>query len=424
MGRADSDWILGKGWYTFPAMKRYLWLAVALLLCGTFLAGAITQTSPAKPGSSPNAVGKEKKPPGVEVAQTLSMVTGVAISPLLGVGAVGCYRYWHAPEEKRAALPWFAQPWFWGTALLLVLLVGLKDVLGTTLPTALKKPFDVAEVFESKISALVATGAFVPIAASICQAFTGDECGLGLPGLAMIDASPLYNLLIVPVAMVVFLVVWLAGHAINVLVLISLFGTVDAALKSFRAFLFSSVFLTSWMNPYFGAMWAVVIILVSYLLAGWSLRLSVFGSVFAWDLLSFRRARFHPDAKENWMFTARRIEKTPIRSYGRVARDEQGRLVLTYRPWLVLPARQLVLPAGRYFVGRGLFYPEIRRVEGEEATGLLTLPPRYRTHEEEVTQIYSLTPVEDIGLRKGFKAIWAWLKGLFGRKPKPATVAA
>ena len=124
------------------------------------------------------------------------------------------------------------------------------------------------------------------------------------------------------------------------------------------------------------------------------------------------------------MFTARRIEKTPIRSYGRLARDEQGRLVLTYRPWLVLPVRQQVLPAGCYFVGRGLFYPEIRRVEGDEATAQLTLPPCYRTHEEEVTQIYNLAPVEDIGLRKGFKAIWRWLKGLFGRKPKPAAAAA
>ena len=407
-----------------PAMKRYLWLGLTLLLCGTVLAGAISQSAPAKTGLSAAPAAKQKSPPGVEVAQTLSMVTGVAISPLLGVGAVGCYRYWHAPPEKRDQLPWFAQPWFWGAALLMVALVFVKDALGPAVPTALKKPFDVAEVFESKISALVATGAFVPIAASICQSFTGDETSLGLPGLAMINASPLFNLLIVPVAMILFVVVWLAGHAINVLILISPFGTVDAALKSFRAFLFSSVFLTSWMNPYFGALWAVVIILVSYLIAGWSLRLSVFGTVAAWDWLTFRRARFQPDAKENWMFTARPIEKTPIRTYGRLARDEQGRLVLTYRPWLVLPVRRLVLPEGRYFVGRGLFYPELRRAEGKESTAQLTLPPRYQTHEEEVARIYGLAPVEDVGLRKGFKAIWSWWRGLFGRKPKPLAVAA
>ena len=41
---------------------------------------------------------------------------------------------------------------------------------------------------------------------------------------------------------------------------------------------------TSLLNPYLGAVWALLIIAVSWLIAGWSLRLTVFGTVFAWDL--------------------------------------------------------------------------------------------------------------------------------------------
>ena len=50
----------------------------------------------------------------MELAQTISLITGVAISPLLGTGAVGAWRYFQVKTpQERANLPWFAQPWFW-----------------------------------------------------------------------------------------------------------------------------------------------------------------------------------------------------------------------------------------------------------------------------------------------------------------------
>ena len=113
-----------------------------------------------------------KSTPGLEAAQAISTITGVAISPLLGVGAVGVMKYFKTPPDKRAKLPWYAQPWFWGPALLLVALAFVKDTFGTALPTAAKKPFDVAEAIENKISGLVAAGAFVPLIAMI---FTSVE---------------------------------------------------------------------------------------------------------------------------------------------------------------------------------------------------------------------------------------------------------
>ena len=84
--------------------------------------------------------------PGVQAAQTLSEITGIAISPLLGVGAVGAFKYMKASAAERAELSWYAQPWFWLPALLVVGLCMVKDGAGTMLPTSLKKPLDVLEI--------------------------------------------------------------------------------------------------------------------------------------------------------------------------------------------------------------------------------------------------------------------------------------
>src|SRR6266545_7952096 len=101
-------------------MKKSLCLLIALALCVAVNAQAMTKSPSGEANPS------SKNTPGVELAQTLSTVTGVAISPLLGVGAVGAWKYYHTPPEKRARLPWFAQPAFWIPALVLVAIVGIK----------------------------------------------------------------------------------------------------------------------------------------------------------------------------------------------------------------------------------------------------------------------------------------------------------
>lgn len=404
-------------------MKTLLRPVLAVLLGLSILGGTLLQAAPSQPATPGNSTAASttskpaagsKPPPGVEVAQAISTITGVAISPLLGVGAIGAWKYSKTPPEKRASLPWFAQPWFWVPALLLVTLVFVKDTAGAALPTALKKPLDIAEVFENKISALVAAGAFVPIIALIAQAAAdADQASYQGVLLAAFNPTSLLSFITVPVAIMAFFVVWMVSHVINVLIIVSPFTTVDAALKSVRLALLSSVTLTSFADPYVGAAWALIIIAVSYFLAGWSLRLTVFGTVFAWDYVTFRSARTKPDPEQNQVFTAKAIDETPIRSYGRLTRDARGRLVLNYRPWLVLPARQQVLPEGNYAVGRGLLHPELLKVDGEKTHAVLTLPPRFNGHEEELNQIYQLSGIQSVGLQ----AWWDWVKGAFRSKP-------
>jgi hypothetical protein len=411
-------------------MKRKLILIVAALAVIT----GIIYLADAAPGQPPvsNSTPAQKypPPPGVGIAQTLSTITGVAISPLLGVSAVGCYQYCKAQtEDERAKLPWFASPVFWVPAFLLLLACFVKDTAGTALPPGAKKPFDAMETIEHKISGLVATGAFVPIMVSMIHEAnsTGGQPTLSLSAMgfaAITMPNWLYDVMVVPVAMFIFFVVFLASNAINILILLSPFPVVDTALKGFRTAVLASVvgtsFLGDWSgHPWFGAIWSLVIIVISYFIAGWSFRLSHFGLVFVWKFFTGGRYRFKPDSTQNHMFLGRKTNKVPTRTFGALSRNDKGDLIFNYRPWLVLPPRTLVLPPGNYEAGRGLFYSEIMRIEGDTIRCVFLLPPHYRGHEEEIAKIYNLAGTRDVG----FLAIWAWFKSLFGRA-KPATAQA
>src|SRR5262245_1393750 len=148
------------------AMKRMFRIVAVVVLAGLLIICPRINAAEAKPASAM---------PGAQISETLSTVTGIAISPLLGVGAVGAYQWFKAPEARRPKLPWYAQPWFWIPALLLVAVCFAKDALGPALPTALKKPFDVAEVFENKVSGIIATGAIVPMVMTMFDAANRDS---------------------------------------------------------------------------------------------------------------------------------------------------------------------------------------------------------------------------------------------------------
>ncbi len=391
-------------------------LIALIIFCLGFSLVTARATATTTTTTTTTTAATDKNSPGKEMAQTLSLITGVAISPLMGVSAVGAWEWFKAKTpEQKAKLHWFANPLFWVPALLLVSACFVKDSLGIVLPPVLKKPFDVAETVEHKVSGLVATGAFVPIAASIFHATgTGDGAAWSAAGFAAIDLSWFYNALMIPIAMAAFFIVFLASNAINILILLSPFGVVDAALKAFRTSIIASVAVTSFANPWVGAAWALIIVLISWLIAGWSFRLSHFGISFIWDFISCRSSRFKPDPTANKVFLGRKIDYVPARTYGKLSRDEKGGLVLKYHPWLVLPERTLTLPPVKYAAGKGLFFSEILQVDGDSARIALLLPPRYRGHEYELVAIYGLTDVRDTGLL----AAWAWFKAVLGFKAK------
>lgn len=399
-------------------MKRHV-LGIALCLA-VLLTPLFAATQPTEPPAAPKT-----SRAATEISQTIAAVTGIAISPLLGTGAYGAYKYFSAEKAQRAALPWFAMPTFFLPALLIAGACAAKDSLGVVLPPGWKKPVDILETLENKLSGLVAAGAVVPITmGSLSKLLVGsaavhaDPASSGVATILVgsIDWSWALNLLTVPLGIFVFAVVWMASHAINVLILLSPWAAIDAALKAARTSLLGLITLTTQLDPKSGAFLSLMVIVFAYFVAGWAFRLTTFGSVFCWDFFTRRKRRFTPAAEENRVFTGADLtEKVPIRSYGRWSRTATGGWIFKYRPWLVLPERTLSLESGDAAVGRGFCFSVVLRNEREA----FTLPPRYRDHEEELARLYQLGAVQDVGLRKA----WSWLKEGVRGKPQPQLTA-
>ena len=399
-------------------MKRLLPLFVLALTLSMIIAPFALAADAAKPTPA-----VPDRSPGAPIAGAISTVTGMAISPLLGTGAYGAYQYFNATTpEQKAALPWFAQWAFFGPALLIVGACAVKDALGASMPPGLKKPFDVLETIENKATGLVAAGAVVPFTmAAVSKLLVGsktagvegavlESSGMAMLQVAAIDFSWLLNLLTVPFGIAMFAVVWMASHAINVLILLSPWGAIDAALKGMRTGLLGLLALSATINPWLGAALSLLVIIVAWLVAGWAFRLTFFGSVFCWDFFTLRRTRFTPQENDNKMFAGGNFSGVPPRTYGRLAQRTAGGIEFYYRPWLVMPERSALVPVDKsqLAVGKGLFFSSIT---ANDRDTLFLLPPRYHGHEDTVARAYLMGGgVRDAGLRKA----WGVMRELFG----------
>lgn len=381
--------------------------------------------------AAPPAAAKNDRSPAAPIATALSTVTGIAISPLLGTGAYGAYQWMTAADAAaREKLPWYAKISFWLPAILLVGVCAAKDAMGATVPTGLKKPLDVAETLENKVSGLVAAGAVVPFALDTMTKLLIDSgpspvavavpmltpSGFAMIQLGAVDLSWMLNLLTVPFGIAVFALVWLASHAINVLILLSPWGAIDAALKAARTGLLGLVTISATMNPWIGAALSVVLIVIAYFVAGWAFRLTTFGSMFCWEFITRRRNRFVPSENDNKMFAGPALPGVPVRTYGRLVERTEGGLEFVYRPWLVLAPRVAKIPAERAVlaIGEGAFFSDI--VDDADRT-LFSLPPRFRGHEATLARAYRFGGgVRPAGLRKAWSALRQLIGGNAAKK--------
>jgi hypothetical protein len=386
------------------------WLCLLLLISGVLRAEVMPDPVPPPK--------EEVYLPGVALTQGITEITGVAISPLLGVSSVGAWRYWKTPAAGRTSLPWYAQPWAWGTGLALLALCFLKDSLGTAVPSLLKKPFDMIELFENKASALVASGAFVPLVAQEMAAHWQAQHALEVPtasiaGLAFVGVNAAW--LIVPAAVIAFLLVWICSHAINVLIILSPFSTLDAVLKLMRTGLLASLGLVYLIAPWLAAALCLGIIAVAAWLAPSALRLAIFGARYAADILLPWRGRKRATPDQPHAFTLGRVAGLPPRTGGRMVLLEDGTMVFRYRRWCVLDERTIPLPDGMRHVEKGLLSPALVHRTGAEELKVLLFLPRYRGHEESMAGHLKLHGVREHSLARGFAALKEWVRGILRR---------
>ncbi|WP_051946461.1 hypothetical protein [Verrucomicrobium sp. BvORR106] len=443
-------------------LTRLPLLATLALLAACPQLSAASAASPQVPSSAVEATGTPTKAepapalvtpdalahlPGVGLAEGVSQITGTAVSPLLGVSAVGAWKYFATEEALRSRLPWYCHPGVWGSCFVMLGLCFLKDFLGAAAPPLVKKPLDFIELFEDKASALVASTAFVPLvavamaqmnaipvqpeeaahhAAAITQTAQMGFATLPVPGpaLAATDLTWVKTALYIPVGFAIFVVVWLSSHAINVLIALSPFGIVDAALKVVKLGVLGLITASAFIHPALGLLVCLLVIVPACFIAGPAFRLMVFGNVFGLDLLLARKAAPTDVAEGVRAFNSSRIGGTPARTYGRLGRNAQGAAVFRYRPWLILPTRETAVAATPQpdGVAQGLIYPSLTRDDGSgKAKTSFVLLPRYRDCVTRITEHFGITKVTDSTLLRGFKAMRNWLVEAlsFGRSPVP-----
>ncbi|HYF37646.1 MAG TPA: hypothetical protein VD994_20260 [Prosthecobacter sp.] len=399
---------------------------------GAVLSFAVLAPAPAQE-EKPSAVAEELRQnlvlPGVTLAEGVSEITGVAISPLLGVSALGAWKYWRTEESLRHRLPWYCSPYVWGTGLAILAICFLKDSLGAAAPMVVKKPLDFVELFEDKASALVAGAGFVPLVALAVaqyQRVQGPDQALNalagsnlatMPMASIVDYTMHNPWVTVPVAIIAFAVVWLSSHAINVLIALSPFRLVDAGLKLTKLALITLVAGSAMLNPYLGAAVSFVFILIGLFIAGWSFRLTVFGTLMGRDLLLNKRATANDvRAKGVKAFLARGADGVPVRTYGKVKATETGETEFCYRPWIFFPERCVTLPRAGMVLCKGLLYSSLASHRGpdQRLRRTVVLLPRYRRLEETLAVHIGCAEVLDSPLMRGFKAMRTWLRSEAG----------
>lgn len=358
--------------------------------------------------------------PGVALAEGITQITGVAISPLLGVSGVGAWEYFTTDAKDRALLPWFCHPAAWGAGFVLLSLVLLKDLAGAGLPAILKKPLDIAELFESKLSAIVAGAALVPFldrriaevfapepASAPSAAVAGTVEGLATIPPLLASSPTLWLALLVPLSLIAFFAVWLSSHALNVLLLLSPFGILDLVLKAARFLFLGFLVLLSAIAPVLAGILCGLLILLALWVAPQAFRLCVFGTVMSVDFVrSLVRRSIRSD--RTVAFLARRAGPTlGALSYGVLEAGPGGPPVFRSRFLFFGPTRSLTLPeADELDLEKGLIFPSLRHHKpGSKRTEtLFHLLPRHRHDLAEVAVRLGINRTVDPPVIRGIKA--------------------
>jgi hypothetical protein len=352
---------------------------------------------------------------GEKVCGKLSLAALTGQSPWLVMGVGGGVEYLNTPDERKARLGVFAQPWVWGPMLVLVLLVAFKDTILTVF-SQLKMPLD------ALAQALHAVGAVFAVVYLGAAAF-GDHQAADpqLQVLADTDLktpapSPLTYLGSFALWLLmcgVHAAVWVVFNTVEVVILLNPVPFVDTALKAFRTAVVGVISGAAALHPVFGFVLALPVILLCLMLVPFALRMSVVGWVFTRDVIGrLFGAKPQPGAPVT-AFTALAFPGVPVGICGTVQRGPNG-LEFVYRRWFVLWKRRIPIPWERVAIASGGVLPRLIEVGGAGGTWL-RFPPRYRKMEAELAVSLGLGDVHHksvtASLGKLWRRVWDWVGG-------------
>ncbi len=354
-----------------PLLLGLIALAATLLSAtSTALADA-----PALMAAAPGTTARESD--AAVLAAGVAQVTGLAISPLLVLVGLGWYDFLRVGgfSAETGALPLHANPWILLPFTTILVCVALKKFTSPAIPLPLRKVLDAAEYFEAKFSALVAAGLLLPTIVGAMAAVgsaTATDGALADPTVsAALGGGPLLSVLLGVGAVAIFLCVWITFHAVDALIVLSPFAILDAVLVALRSAILGLLGVALLVSPFLALVVAIPLIVFSFLVAGWCVRLDLFALVTAADLLGRRAGDPQAPARS---FLARRGLGAPIRTMGRAEPTESG-IRFTYRPLFILPARSIVIASPDPVLVRGALWSTLSDTPAGRA--VLSFPPRY-----------------------------------------------
>lgn len=345
---------------------------------------------------------------GERFAREVAVLTGVSLTPLLGAAVLSAKAWYQTPEAARDRLPWHKTPAFFIPAFAVILLLWF----GHRIPVV-DRVAKLVKLYESQLSALLALPFVIKELADATGFLVPSAHAAGLLGTdALAGPSPPGELAGWAIGLFVASTVWLAGHTVNVLALISPFSLVDVLLKTLKMFLVGFLLAATGISPWFGLVVSAVYVFIAARLAGWSFRLMVFGLVFTGDVLLARSAseKVGPGALKG--FSAGGLAGVPVRSWGAVFAGPGG-LEFRYRPFLVLSLRNVALPARETLVVEdGLVSPSLVIAAPLPGTpgSLVRFPPRYRPHATAVAEVLGGLAKRDAALVRGLEAARRWIR--------------
>ncbi len=381
---------------------------------------------------------------GADIAFRITELTGVALSPLVGLVVVGGIEYYKAKKADQP-IRWFFSLWFMGAIIVVLSLITLKDTIGELAPF-FKKPLDALDFVQHKFSGIVAFAIVAPqLVLSILEpvgqtvsylfnlvnpvsaawaAGSGAGTITGTVGTLLIVAIVVSSV----IAALFFLTVWLAAGAVETFILLAPIPFVGLILRSFRLSIFGFLMIGLAISPLVGVFLSFVILYVSYRILGWSLRLAVFGGVIALDTLGGRHHYLRMEGERHIAaFASSMIRGVRNRSYGRLVRKGKS-LVFEYRRFGVFSRKSVVVTENPAHVGiaRGSLFPSVVGAgkDHRRHPTLFWLPPRYRGHEGPAARLLGLSPeIHDQRFRKRLADAWSWIVGQTVKEsPAPETV--
>lgn len=371
----------------------------------------------------------------VALAEGMTQLSGVAVSPLFGLSLIGVIDYFRW-DPARGPRPTHANPWIWGSALAVMVLSIIAGSITFALPWPGNLIVGAIRNLEAHVAGLVAAGILIPtlsstltaagVSLSDAQQFTGSGAGQLQAGfLGWLGESALTLALFA-----MYMAIRVVSLVFDALIMISPFVLVDSILRSIRtAFvaigfvLLQGIMAVPTVGPWLVLAALAVFLFLCFRISGWCVRFNLFATSCAWDILTLRWWRVRPQAGPLRAFVATGEFGPAVRTRGTV---HIGRDAVEFRwkPWFILRERSVQVDLNGSAFIRGIAYSSIVKDHDErERSELLLLPPRYLTHHEALADRMQID-VGDGAIRRGIRAAVNFIRNMFRRRPKPKPSAA